>query len=288
MFNTKRCLICKRRNDTLYHHLDKDTGNIWIWCQGKCQRGYSLQQYCTIAGISLKDYLTADFNFIESKPNEVNRLEFPKSFVPMSHRDAEPGLEYLESRKIQPDDNMYYDTYRKGIVFPYYFDNIFCGAQIRLITPWINEDGDVQKIDTLPGTRLGLLVYNWNQGPFTTHIKGLIITEGAFNALAIQQAMNKKYGGFMSNPWKTVALSGSGGTEHHINLIKDLKSAGIKIVLAADSDDAGLKMLNKFIKAEAITHYSLTKDTALDWNDVLVQNNQDILLETFFKHMVKV
>lgn len=290
MINTKKCLICKggHKNDCLYWHLDKDNGQIWCWCQGKCQRGYSLQQYCALSGISVKEFLQGDFNFIESKPNEVNRIEFPKTFIPMFHKDAQPGLEYLKTRKIQPDDNMWYDTGRKGIVFPYYYESLFCGAQIRFIEPWYDADGELRKIDTMPGTRLGLLIYNWNQGPFATPIKGLIITEGAFNALAIQQALNKKYGSIMDNPWKCIALSGSGGSEHHINAIKELKDAGIKVVLAPDTDDAGLHMLQKFTKAEAITHYSLTKDTENDWNDVLIKNDQEVLLQTFFKNMVKV
>lgn len=287
MHNTKRCLICSPKNDTIYWHIDKDTSNIWCFCN-KCNRGYSLQQYCTMAGISLKDFLKADFNFIESRPNEVNRLEFPRTFVPLFSKDAEPGLKYLESRKILPDDNLWFDTHKKAIVFPYYFDSVFCGAQTRFIEPWIDADGETRKIDTLPGTRLGLLFYNWNQGPFVTAIKGLIVTEGAFNALSLQQALNKKYGGILDNPWKCIAISGSGGSEHHIEVLKELKNSGIKIIMAADTDDAGIKVTQKLMKAEAITHYSLTKETDVDWNDILIRDGQDALLKAFFQNMVKV
>jgi hypothetical protein len=290
MISTKKCLICKggHKNDCLYWHLDKESGQIWTWCQGKCQRGYSLQQYCSISGISIKEFLQGDFNFIESKPNEVNRIDFPKHFVPLFSKEAQPGLDYLASRNILPDDNLWYDTQRRGIVFPYYYESMFCGAQIRFIEPWIDADGETRKIDTIPGTRLGLLIYNYNQGPFATPIKGLIVTEGAFNCLSLQQALHKKYGSILDNPWKVVALSGSGGSEHHIEVLKELKAAGIKIVLAADTDDAGIKFVQKMIKAEAITHYTFSKETDVDWNDVLIRDGQDELLKVFFQNMVKI
>ena len=69
--NTKKCLICQRKNDTLHWHIDAETGAIWVWCQGKCQRGYSLYEYCRQAGVSLKELLKGDFDFKESTPNEV-------------------------------------------------------------------------------------------------------------------------------------------------------------------------------------------------------------------------
>ena len=37
---------------------------------------------------------------------------------------------------------------------------MFVGAQTRLLKPWVNKDGDVTKVLTLPGTRLGLVFYN--------------------------------------------------------------------------------------------------------------------------------
>jgi DNA primase len=125
---------------------------------------------------------------------------------------------------------------------------------------------------TQPGTRLGLVFYNWNQSPFVTDIKGVIVCEGAFNAISLQQSLDKLYGGVLKNPWKAVATSGCGTTEHQIEKLLELKEAGVKIVCAFDSDDAGLKGLSKLNKAKAITHYAVTGDTDIDWNDVLKLN----------------
>lgn len=267
--STKKCLICKdgKKNDCLHWHIDPDNSSIWVWCQGRCQRGYSIYEYCAKAGLSLPEFLKSDFEFREAPPNEVQKMEWPKTFIPLYHKDAEAGREYIKSRGIDPDDNMYYDTWRNGIVFPYYYDSVFCGAQIRLIEPWTDEDGEERKIDTVPGTRLGLLFYNWNQQSFPTNIKGVIVTEGAFNTLAIQQALTSVYGSIFNNPWKCVACSGSGASEHHISTIKELKDAGVKIVVAPDSDKPGLKMLRKFSDAQALTHFALTRDDRIDWND---------------------
>lgn len=268
--STKKCLICKggRKNDCLHWHKDPETNDLWVWCQGKCQRGYSIFEYTARAGISLNEFLKQDFDIREAPPNEVQQMEWPASFVPLYDHRAKAGLEYLKTRGIAPDDNMYYDTWRKGIVFPYFYDNIFCGAQVRLVEPWVDEDGEERKIDTIPGTRLGLLFYNWNQQRFNFNIKGIIITEGAFNALAIQQALHHVYGGLMNCPWLCVALSGSGASKHHIETLKDLKDKGYKVVVAPDSDDAGVHMLRKFIKNDALTHFALTNDYRIDWNDV--------------------
>lgn len=268
--STKKCLICKdgKKNDCLHWHIDPDEGNIWVWCQGKCKRGYSIYQYCALAGLSLSEFLKQDFNFIEARPNEVQKIEWPRTFIPLFDKRAKPGVDYLSSRGIDVDDGMYYDMSRNGIVFPYYYENVFCGAQIRMIEPWIDDNGDERKIDTIPGTRLGLLFYGWNQSPLSSQIKGVIITEGAFNALAISQAMNASFGGILNNPWKCVACSGSGASKHHTDTIKELKDNGIKIILASDSDEPGLKMLKKFSDAEAITHYALTGDDEIDWNDI--------------------
>jgi len=266
--STKKCLICNKgkKNDTLYWHCDPDTADIWCWCS-KCSRGYSLQQYCTLAGLSLKQFLTLDFDFQEARNNEVTKMDWPRHFLPLADPKSKPAIEYLAARGIDPEDGMYYDTNRKGIVFPYYMEQHFVGAQIRLIEPWIDEEGTVRKIDTMPGTRLGLLFYNWNQSKFMTDIHGVIITEGAFNAIAIQQSLNRAYGGYMKNPWKCMAASGSGASAHQVEMAKELKEAGIKVVLAPDSDEAGMKMMKKFIASDAITHYALTGDDKIDWND---------------------
>lgn len=267
--DTKKCLICNggKKNSTLYWH--RSDTDIWTWCN-KCDRGYSIHQYCYLAGLSLTEFLQQSFDFQEAKPNEVQKVEWPRSFVPLFDKRAEEGLEYLKSRGIDPDGDMFYDTFRKGIVFPYNYDKVFCGAQIRFIHPYVDADGQLRKIDTLPGTRLGLLFYGWNQSEFLPTVKGIIVCEGAFNAICINQALNSVYGSILTNPWKAIATSGSGASKHHVESIKELKDKGLKVILAPDSDEAGLKMLKKFNDAEAITHYVLTEDDEKDWNDFSV------------------
>jgi len=270
IINTKKCLICKqgKKNDSLHWHQDAETHEIWVYCVGKCQRGYSLYQYVDMAGLKLHEFLKGDFDFKEAQPNEVNKMDWTATFLPLSDPRSEDGVAYVESRGLDIDGGMYYDTWRKGIVFPHYFHNVYCGAQIRLIDPWIDDDGNVRKVDTLPGTRLGLLFYGWNQDKFVTNIRGLIVTEGAFNAIAIQQALNHAYGSIIKNPWKVVASSGSGMSAHKIQVLKELKDQNIKVILAPDSDDAGLKMLKKCAKEGCITHYTFSNKENVDWNDV--------------------
>ncbi len=290
MINTKKCLICKdgRRNDCLHWHKDPDTGEMWVWCQGKCQRGYSLRGYCFAAGISLSDFLKGDFDFKEAPPLEVQVMQWPARFIPISDPRAEPGVNYIRSRGLTLEGDMYYDLERHGIVFPYYFDNHFCGAQTRYIIPKIDNEGEPQKMDTLPGTRLGLLFGLWNQSRFVTNIKGIGICEGYFNALSLQQAFNFLYGGVANNPWKFICTSGAGITQHHKETIKELKNQGIKVVAALDNDEAGLKGLKKLNDAGAITHYALTQDTDLDWNDILKRDGHKKLAELFIKSIHKI
>ena len=268
--STRHCLICKggRKNACLHWHIDQDTQDIWVYCVGKCQRGYSIRSYCYHAGIELAEFLKGDFEFKEAKPDEVNVMSWPARFIPMSDPRAKNGVDYLKTRGLSPQGDMYYDIERNGIVFPYYFDNHFCGAQTRFIEPRINPDGEVQKMDTMPGTRLGNLIYGWNQSKFMGNIKGVLITEGALNAIAINQAFNVAYGGVHNNPWRAVACSGAGATAHHRQIFKDLKDQGLKVVVAPDSDEAGAKMLKKFKESESCTHFALTNTTE-DWNDCL-------------------
>lgn len=287
MLSTKKCLVCNkgRKNDTLYWHIDKETGDIWCWCN-KCDRGYSLFSYCEAAGISLKEFLQGEFNFTESTPNEVRKMEWPAWFVPLTDTRAQKGIEYIQSRGLTLEGDMYYDMDRDGIVFPYYFGDHFVGAQIRFVTPRTNEEGEVQKMDTVPGTRLGLVFYNWNQGPFMGNVKGVIVCEGSFNALSIQQALNKTYGGIYRNPWRCIACSGSGATQHHTEALRALKEQGIKVIVAPDSDEAGMKMLKKFIEADTATHFAITKDVKKDWNDFLKEMGHDAFAK-FFLSSVK-
>lgn len=281
--STKHCLICKggRKNECLHWHIDPDDDSIWVWCQGKCQRGYSIYEYAAKSGLTLSEFLKNKFEFKESTPNEVTKMGWPRTFVPLFSDKARSGVEYVKSRGIDIDDGMYYDTERQGIVFPYYYDNVFCGAQIRFVTPWTDDNGDERKIDTMPGTRLGLLFYNWNQTPMLPSIKGVIVTEGAFNALAIQQALNYIYGGIVNNPWRCIACSGSGASKHHTETIQELKDIGKKIVIAPDSDDAGMKMLEKFAAAGAATHYAITGDDAKDWNDMAKEMGKEEFAKWF-------
>lgn len=270
MIDTKHCLICQKSNKTLHWHSDPDSGDLWVWCCS-CNRGYSLQSYCFHAGISLTDFLQGDFQFEEAQPNEVKAQAWPIRFIPMSDPRSEPGVNYVNGRGLSLEGDMYYDIERNGIVFPYYFGNHFCGAQTRFIVPRVHPNGDIQKMDTMPGTRLGLLFYNWSQSLFVGNVKGIIVTEGAFNALSIQQALNRKYGGIVKNPWRCISCSGSGATQHHRDSVKDLKDQGMKVIIAFDSDDAGFKGLKKFKDSDALTHYALTDNDEMDWNDALKQ-----------------
>jgi hypothetical protein len=204
----------------------------------------------------------------QAKPNEISRLDWQPQFIPLSDPRAAKGVEYIKQRGLEAKGDIYFDTEREGIVFPYYYESIYVGSQTRLIEPW-TRDADTVKMLTQPGTRLGLVFYNWNQSPFVTNVRGIVVCEGAFNALSIQQSLDKLYGGVVKNPWKCVATSGCGTTQHQIDKLIELKDAGLKIVCAFDSDEAGLKGLSKLSKASAITHYAITGDNELDWNDCL-------------------
>lgn len=290
MINTKKCLICKggQKNDCLHWHISPEDGAIWVYCVGKCQRGYSIYQYCHEAGIPLNEFLKGEFDFVEARPNEVTKMEWPSNFVTLSDPRAKLGVEYIKSRGLKIEGDMYYDVERKGIVFPYYYENVFVGAQIRFIEPWIDKHGAERKIDTMPGTRLGLVFYGWNSGKFVRNVKGIIATEGAFNCIAIQQALNDIYGGLNRNPWLVVACSGSGVTSHHKEVFKELKDQGLKIVAAPDFDEAGLNMLEKLKEADVITHYALTMDEEKDWNDVLKEKGHSEFANWFMKRVKSV
>lgn len=286
--NTKKCLICKRPNDTLHWHTDPDNGDVWVWCNGPCQRGYSLRSYCHTAGIDLAEYLQGDFSFAEATPNEVSRLDWPQSYISLSDPRAAKGVAYIEARGLEIKGDMYFDMERESIVFPYYFSSVFVGAQTRLLNSWTNKDGEETKMLTLPGTRLGLVFYNWNQDPFVTHIKGIIVCEGAFNAISIQQTLDKQFGGVLKNPFKVVATSGCGTTKHQLEKLGEFKDAGKKIIVAFDSDEPGLKGVKKFVDSGVATHHALTGDTAMDWNDVLKLNGPEETAKIFMKSITKV
>jgi hypothetical protein len=281
MIDTQHCLICQKRNRTLHWHTDPDTKDIWVYCVGKCQRGYSIRSYCYHANLSLPEFLKGDFDFKEALPNEVTAMAWPSRYVPLSDSRAEQGVSYIISRGLSLEGDMYYDVEREGIVFPYYLDSHFCGAQTRFVKSRVHSDGEIQKIDTLPGTRLGLLFYGWNQSRFVGNVKGIIVTEGAFNAISINQALNLVYGGIANNPWRAVACSGAGVTKHHKETLKELKEQGLKVVVAADTDEAGANMLNKMKSAEACTHYAFTGHTE-DWNEKLKELGHKEFARFFF------
>ena len=216
----------------------------------------------------MNEFLTGDFHMQEAQEDTVQAMAWPSSFIPLSDPRAEKGVEYIKGRGLTLDGDMYYDLNEEGIVFPYYVENHFCGAQVRFIEQRVNEDGDIWKITTLPGTRLGLMFYGWNQAKLMAQIKGIIVCEGAFNALSIQQALNQAYGGVSRSPWRVVACSGSGLSDHQAEELRKLKEQGYKVVGAPDTDEAGFKMLHKMKEKDCISHYVMTGDTSKDWNDL--------------------
>jgi hypothetical protein len=281
--SNKHCLICKdgRKNECLYWHKDPDTGDIWVWCQGKCKRGYSIYEYCAQAGISLREFLKLSFDFNEAKALEVNASEWPRTFLSLADPASQKGVDYLASRGLVPSADIAYDSGREGIVLSYYYQNTFVGAQIRFITPRKTADGDDWKITTLPGTRLGYLFWGWSQNTLPPTVKYIVLTEGAFNAMSIQQSLNTRYGNLLKNPYRCIAASGSSVSDHQQDQLKVLISQGIKVIAAPDSDEAGLKMLDKLRSDRACTHYSLVLEDGLDWNDVLIRDGESGLAKMF-------
>lgn len=286
-FNHKKCLICNRKNDTLYYHKDADTGEIWIWCQGKCQRGYSLYSYCHQAGLSVKDFLNLKIDFEEAKINEVNAMSWSRNFKLLSDAAAVKGVEYLAKRGLKPAGDMYYDIDQDGIVMTYYMESTFVGAQVRFIEPRRLEDGSPWKITTLPGTRLGYLFWGWAQNPLPPTVKYVVVTEGAFNAAALQQALNSKFGAIIKNPYRCIATSGSGASDYQREKLKELIQSGIKVIAAPDSDEAGLKMLDKLMTSGACTHYALVIRDNADWNDMLLELGEDEMVKYFMSRIKK-
>lgn len=284
--NYKRCLLCNPKNDTLYFHLGDELP--WIYCN-KCGKGYSLRRYCTLAGITIQEFLRWDIDFTESKPNEVRKMEWPAWYLPLFDPRAKEGIEYLASRHLDPQDDVFYDFDQKGIVLPYYFGSVFVGSQTRYLVPRQNADGDTQKIDTLPGTRLGLLFWHYAQNGMLGDVNTIVVTEGAFNAMALEQSFKKvlKASG-RPNRFKFMATSGCNLTDHQADVLKEFKDNGMKVVLAYDADEPGLVGLHKAQKKECITHYSLTLDDEKDWNNFLEEEGSDNLVKTFLRNIKNV
>lgn len=283
MFNQRKCLICKRPRDTLYWH--KDEMSIWVYCSGICARIYSLYEYQTVANVHIKDIDLKSIEFEDALPSEVNTMEWPRNFHPITDSTSIDGMNYIKNvRKLSPTSNMFYCVDRKAIVLPYFFEHEFVGAQFRYVNKFIDSSGAERKIDTMPGTRLSLLFYNWDQNALMKNVKGVILTEGAFDAIAIQEASNKMYGSAFHNPWKVVATSGSNASAHKLETTKDLIKKGYKVVLAPDSDEAGVKMGSKFVDNYACTHLAYTGERGVDWNDMWINHRCDP--ERFMKYFL--
>jgi DNA primase len=280
-------MICKKhkhKNACLYWHLNPDTKEIWCWCTGKCQRSYSIYEYCYLTGIKINEIVKGDIPITENENKEIEKIEWPNNFKFLSDPNSKKALEYLEKRNLKLIEGLFYDSSREGIVFPYYYDDQFAGAQIRFLNPKISEDGHTQKISTIPGTRVSNLFFNWNQKPFSKNIKHIVITEGAFNAISLQQALNHYYGGRLDNPFKCIALSGSNVSDYHAEKLRKLIKLDYNIISAPDNDEAGLKMLKKMIDKFACTHYSLIEEVGKDWNDLLIEKDYK-LAKYFLKNM---
>lgn len=286
MINTTRCAICKKPRKTVYWH-QNENNDIWCWCCS-CDRAYSLYEYCKVGNISIKELMQSDFTFESGNPEEVQKIEWPAPIRSISNPIAKPAHDFLKERGLTLEGNLYYDIEYNGILFPLYFSGYFCGGQIRLIEPWKIKDNEKEvKMITIPGTKSSLLFYNWDQSFFHLPYRGIIITEGALDCLSIEQALNSKYG-VSKNPWKVIATNGAGASDHHIKTIKELKDKGLTVVLASDSDEAGLKMLVKFKQANAITHLASTCEFKIDWNDKLRELGHDEFAKYFIKQIAKV
>lgn len=290
--NTKVCLVCqrvhKRSNlkETVYHNIDEKTKDIWIYCCA-CSRSYSLTEYCNTAGIKLKDYLKQDFDFTSQYNKEIQTMPFPKSFMPIYAQEAIEGKKYLETRGIDSVGAMFYDARYKGIAFPYYYYDEFCGAQTRLIKPIVSEDGGSTKMVSIKGTRTGLLFYNWNQDRLMDHVGAVVITEGAFNCVSFEQSLNHCFGGALKNPFKSMAMSGASISDYQADKLKTLIKSGIKVILCPDSDNAGLKMLSKAQKKGCSTHYCLLNNSKIDWNDYFKTWGKEGLVSYLFSNIKK-
>jgi len=280
---SKRCLTCSAKHDTLYFHVDSQ-GTPWVYCC-KCSDSMDLEDYCAINGIDMptEEEVARVTSYIEDL-NELQKMAWPRSFIPLWDKRAQGGREYLASRGIGPSDGIFFCTEREGIVFPYYYDSTCVGAQIRLISPGPGES----KITTVTGTRLGKLFYGWNQGDLPVNIKYLIVTEGAFNSIAIQQTLNKNYASALKNPYKAIAASGSSVGKYRSDILRELIGEGYKIILAPDSDSAGEKMLEKAIEEECITHWTRTDTEDEDWNDVLRIHGAEALKKQLLGNLRKV
>ena len=115
-----------------------------------------------------------------------------------------------------------------------------------------------------------------------------MVTEGAINSLCLQQAFNDTYGGISACPWKFLALSGSGVSTYQAETLRELKEKGYRVIVAPDTDEAGISMFSKLKDANAITHSAFTGDTEQDWNDVSKTLSKKEFAKWFIKQVQKV
>jgi hypothetical protein len=226
-----------------------------------------------------------NIDFKEAVPGEVQKMEWPAWFLPLWDPRSKPGVDYLASRGLNIHDGVYYDGDSQGIVFPYFYDQVFVGAQIRFIEPRKFPDGSVQKIDTLPGSRLGLLFWQYNQTFIPSGVKNIVITEGAINAMSLQQAFQKTVSKELCSQFLFISTSGCNMSTHHVEAMKELKDRGYKVILAYDSDEAGIISLDKIKSKECVSHFSLSMDDELDWNDILIKKGPNVLVKTFLSNI---
>jgi DNA primase len=245
-----------------------------------------LHDYCEITGVSMptQDEIDKIANNILEDSRDLQKMNWPVNFIPLWDKRSASGVEYINSRGLQPGNDMYYDIDRKGIVFPYYYDSTCVGAQIRFIDPQPNKT----KITTVPGTKLGKLFYSWNQSNLPSYTRYIIVTEGAFNSIAIQQVLNRHYKTALKNPYRAIAASGSSIGKHRAEILKELIEEDFKIILAADSDEAGIRMFEKAVDMRCITHVTETGKSSNDWNDLLINSDDDELLEKLLGNLRKI
>jgi DNA primase len=243
-----------------------------------------LEDYCVINGIEMptEEEIARVSTQIESS-SELIKMSWPRNFLPLWDPRSEDGVKYLKSRKIEPADGLYYDVEGKSIVFAYYYDSTCVGAQHRFIAP---REGQSKNI-TVPGTKISKLFFGWNQGDLPTHIKHIIVTEGAFNALAIQQALNRHYQSPLKNPYKAIAASGSSLNDYRSGVLAELVAEGYRVILAPDSDEAGAGMFEKAVESDCITHYSMVSQENKDWNDLLIDGD-DVLKREFLGNLKRI
>jgi DNA primase len=283
---SKNCLICVdgRRPTLKWFVFKENTTRIFVHCIAHCKRTYSIEEYVATAGLTMTEFLQTygkNLNVDVIDSDELSKLDWPSFWLSIHDPLSKKGQEYLLSRGLTLQGGFAYDVSREAIVIPFYYGDQLVGAQLRFIVPRVYEDGYEQKIDTVPGSRLGKLFYGWNQKALNSGCKMLVVVEGAFDAAALQQNLSSG-----ANPAiRFVAVSGSNLSDHQIEQISKVKLSGIKTVLAPDCDEAGIQMIKKYKDVGCFTHVSITGDSKLDWNSFLKQRGKAALRKAFLENI---